>query len=131
MANPTKSLTTRDLSSPSTRSKNKKLLAFAQPLRFPLAVNANGTVSDVSDHTGPVQAILFSNSAIGANMTIDVQVGGVTILAAPFVHSSAYPANAEVSIPFLPGASIKAGQKVDVIRGAFTAGASVVRVLYG
>lgn len=132
MATSTRSLTTKDFRGPTTGSRSRKLAAEVMALRFPLAVNANSTQSDVGDHDGDIAAITFSNSAVGSGMTIDVLINGVSALvgAVPFTHSAAYPANTLISIPFAANKRIKMGDKVDVVRASFTAGASVVMVKY-
>lgn len=110
----------------------RKALNRLQGSKFALAVNANGTQTDVSDHDGEISAVTLCNSAIGSGMTIDVLVNGASVLAGgtPFTHSASYPANTEVVIPVAKGKTVRPGDTVAVTRGSFTAGASVVRVDY-
>lgn len=132
MATTTSSISSKDFRSPTTGSRGRKLAAEAMALRYPLAVNANGTQSDVGDHDGDISAITLSNSAVGSGMTVDVLINGTSALAGgvPFTHSAAYPAKSLVNIPFAANKRILMGDKVDVVRASFTAGASVVTIKY-
>lgn len=115
-----------------TKKSRKKLAGHIQSAKFSLPINASTTQSEVADHAGDLQSILFNNSAIGSGMTIDVQVNAVSVLpaATPFTHSAAYPAKTEVSIPFVANTRILPGDIISVVRAAFTAGASVARVVW-
>lgn len=130
MANTNTAPNRKDMSG-RTRSQRNKMVAALTGLRFPLPVAANVTTTEVADHSGDVQAIILTSNAVGAGMTYDVQVAGVTVLTAPFVHSAAYPANTEIVLPLAANKRIKHGELVAVIRSTFAGGSSVVKVVYG
>lgn len=118
---------------PLSKEQRRKFIAHVSAAKFDLTTNADGSQLGVADHTGEVLDVVLCSSTVGGGMTINVLVDGVPILAGgvAFTHSASYPANIPVHLPLLAaGARIKAGQTITVTRGAFTAGASSVKVVY-